>query len=473
MSLLEVKTMMGDNSSISQEDIDRFRGTFKGQLIDREHAEYNEIRSIWNGMIDRKPALIARCRDENDVSSAVKFARSHNLLISLRGGGHHVSGQSICDGGMVIDMSAMKKVEVDPESRTAQVQAGATLGDVDNATGEHNLAAPLGVVSATGVAGLTLHGGMGWLSRRHGLSLDNVLSMDVITSEGNKLRVSSDENSDLYWALRGGGGNFGAVTSFEFKLQPVSPKVWMLFSIYPISMAKKGLQFMRNYMPEAPEELGLISVFWSAPDEDFIPAKYRGEPVFIFLGCYHGSLEEGEKAIAPFRDMGEQVVDLSEPARFGDVQSLLDADYPDGRQYYWKSAYLKELSDDTIDRLIDHAKKRPSQLSSLDIWALGGAINRIDPQATAFTRRDARYMVGIEANWENPDDSDANVNWARNIYADMISGQDTGIYMNFPGFGEEGEDLLRKSYGENYSRLKQIKAKYDPDNFFCGFLSIK
>ncbi len=473
MNKLNVKTIRGENYSLDQNEIDQFASELKGELLNSEHTQYNETRAIWNGMIDRRPALIARCADTDDVVRAVRFAKKHNLLVSLRSGGHHVAGQALCENGLVIDMSKMNKVDVDPEARIARVQAGARLADVDQATEKYDLAAPLGVVSATGVTGLTLHGGLGWLTRKHGLSLDNVTSFDVVTADGKLVRASEDENSDLFWALRGGGGNFGAVTSLEFRLHPVSPKVWMLFSIYPLSMSKKGLELVRDSIADAPEEMGLISVFWSGPEEEFIPEEYQGEPVFIFLGCYHGSLEDGEKVIAPFRELGEPIADLSEPVRFADMQKVLDPDYPDGRHYYWKSTYLNQLDDDTIERLIEHARNRPSPLTSLDIWSIGGALNRVDPSQTAFVRRNARYLVGIESNWDDPADDDANIKWARDVYDDMIKNDDAGAYLNFPGFGEEGQNLIERAYGENYKRMRKIKAKYDPDNFFCGFLKIE
>lgn len=472
MEALTALKSNGEAVNLPYKSIDDLRKNFKGGLFHSGDDRYEECRLIWNGMIDRKPAIIARCKSADDVVAAVRFARQHDLLISVRSGGHHVSGKSICDKGMVIDLYDMRGVRVDKDRQTAMVDGGAKLGDIDKETHKYGLVAPLGVVSATGVAGLALHGGYGWHSRKYGLSLDNILSMEVVTADGKLVKASADENPDLFWALRGGGGNFGIVTSFEFKLYPIGSKIWQLFTFHPVSDSKKCLEFMRDYMPDAPDELSVIGVFWNAPDEEFIPEKYRGQPVFIFLGCYTGSLEEGEKAIAPFRKLGTPVADLSEPVSFVDFQQLLDEDYPDGRNYYWKSSYINKLDGNTIDMLIDYAAKRPSPINSLDVWALGGKMSRIDSDSAAFYQRKSPFMIGMEANWDDPAQTDANVKWARNVYDDLMKTNDIGLYLNFPGFGEEGDDLLRKTYGPNYDRLKEIKKKYDPDNFFKGFISL-
>ena len=456
---------------LSSEEIDEFKSQLRGDLIDRSSAGYDETRALWNGMIDRKPALIVHCSGAADIIAAVKFARKHDLKISVRGGGHHVAGKAVCDAGMVIDLSGMHAVQVDREKSTALVQAGARLADIDHETSAFGLAAPLGVVSATGVAGLTLHGGYGWQTRKYGLSLDNLMSVDIVTAEGKLLKASKNENPDLFWAIRGGGGNFGIVTSFEFKLNKMAPEVWLLLTIYPIEMAAKGLKLFNEYMTKAPDELGAIAIFWNAPNEDFIPADYRMKPVFIYVGCYTGPLKDGEKALAPLRQLGKPVADLSAPMPFEKVQQVLDVDFPNGRRYYWKSSYLDELNDESIAMLIDMAAKRPSPLSSLDVWALGGKVNRIDPTETAFFQRNHRYMIGIESNWDDANKNDANIEWPRSVFERLTSIFDAGIYMNFPGFGEEGDNLLKKTYGSNYKRLKQIKKKYDPDNFFNGFMS--
>jgi FAD/FMN-containing dehydrogenase len=473
MDALQALSLSGREITLPHEDIEAFRMSLRGELVEASHPHYNEYRSIWNGMINRKPALIARCVGAADVIEAVRFARRNDLYVSIRGGGHHVSGNSVCDGGMVIDLSAMNSVYVDPHKSTARVQAGAKLIDIDHETQAYGLVTPLGVVSDTGVAGLTLHGGMGWLMRRYGLSLDNILSLDVVTADGKLVRASQDENPDLFWAIRGGGGNFGVVTSFEFKLYPISSQVWFLLAIYPPEVATKGLAYMRDNMPKMPDELSLISVFWNAPDAEFIPEEYRGQPIFVMAGCYSGPLEKGEKVIAPFRNLGKPVADLSGPMPFHEIQKILDVNFPNGRQYYWKSAYLNELNDEAIKMLVNYAKNRPSPFTTLNVWALGGQISKIDPASTAFYQRNWPYLISMESSWDNPEDSEKNVSWTRKVYADVNSKLDAGLYLNFPGFVEEGEDLMAKTFGPNYKRLKDIKSKYDPENFFCGALNIK
>jgi hypothetical protein len=472
MSRITAKSRSDAAISITETDIDEFRGSLRGSLVTSGDADYSEARSIWNGLVDRKPALIVRCSGTTDVVAAVKFARKHGLLFSLRSGGHHVAGKALCDGGLVIDLSAMNGVYVDPERRIARVQGGATLGDIDHETSLFNLAAPLGVVSKTGVAGLTLHGGLGWLSRKHGMSLDNLLSVDVVTAEGKVVKASNEQNQDLFWAVRGGGGNFGVVTSFEFKLHPVEEKVWLMLTLFPVEDGAKGLRFFREYMAKAPKELMAIALYWNAPTEEFIPEDVRGKPVFIMAGSYAGPLADGEKVIEPLRNFSKPLIDLTQTLPFENLQRFLDADYPDGRRYYWKSTYLNELSDEVIQVLSNAAKKRPSGMSSVDVWSLGEEISRVPADQTAFNMRKAPFLIGIEANWDDDSESNANVAWARGLYDNLMKIADTGAYLNFPGFVEEGEDMAVRAYGANYKRLKDIKSKYDPDNFFRGVLNI-
>lgn len=473
MSEITAQSFTDTQIAISTADVEQFAATLQGDLIRPGNGQYDEHRSIWNGMIDAKPALIARCQSAEDVVAAVKFARSHNLLTSTRSGGHHVAGKAICDNGLVIDMSAMNAVEVDTDHKIVKVAGGATLGDIDAATVPHGLATPLGVVSATGVAGLCLHGGFGFQSRKRGLTLDNLHAAEVVTADGTLVRAGEAENSDLFWALRGGGGNFGVVTSFEFKLYPIPEKVWSLLTLYPASVGNDALKFFREHYPTTPDEFAAIGVYWSAPDEEFIPEQYRGQPIFAFFGAYVGAPEKGEQVIKPYREFAEPIFDMSEAKPFTEVQRTLDEDYPDGRHYYWKSVYLKELNDQVLEILKRYAESRPSPLSSVDIWGLGGEVNRIAPDATAFHERSAPFMIGIEANWLGAEENDANVTWARGITDDLMKVADSSSYLNFPGFAEEGEEMLARAYGGNYARLKEIKTKYDPDNFFRGALNIK
>jgi hypothetical protein len=456
---------------VSAEELNDFKNAMRGEVLCADDPGYGKKRAIWNGMIDRRPSLIACCSGTADVAAAVKFARKHDLSFSVKGGGHHVTGRAVCDRGLMIDLSNMRQVFVDAENKTAIVSGGATLGDIDHETQLYGLAAPLGVVSETGVAGLTLHGGYGHLSRRFGMASDNVIGAEVVTADGKVVWTDASHNEDLFWALRGGGGNFGVVTSFKFRLHQVGPKVWLLFSIYPAASGPQGLRLLREQIDKMPEEMMVIVIFWNAPDVDFIPEEHRGKPVFIFLGNYSGPLEDGQKVLEPFRTMGTPIADLSGPLPFEEVQRLLDPDFPDGRKYYWKSAYLNELDDRAIDILAAKAAQRPSPISSLDVWTLGGQINRVDPTGTAFPQRKAKYMIGIESNWDHPEESEANIAWARDVHKSVMNGH-KGMYLNFPGFGEEGQDILRNSYGPNYDRLKKVKAKWDPSNFFKGVIEL-
>ncbi len=453
--------------------IEAWAGQLRGEAIFPDDNAYGEARRVWNGLIDRRPAVILRCAEAADVAHAVRFATEHGLLTSVRGGGHNVAGNAVLDGAMVIDLSTMREVRVDPVGRRAHVQGGATLGDLDRETGRHGLAAPIGVVSATGVAGLTLHGGLGWLTRKYGASLDNVVSVEIVTADGRLRRASAKENSDLFWAVRGGGGNFGVVTSFEFELHPVGPDVWFAAVFYPLDRAAEGLRFYRDHMRTAPEELGSIAVLWTAPEEAFIPEEARGDPVLVFLACYSGPFDQGEAAIRPFRDFGEALADLSGPMPFVEVQKFLDADYPNGRNYYWKSNYLNALTDAAIDRLVAHTKTRPSPLTSIDVWALGGAFARVPTGGTAFAQRQAPFLIGVESNWDEPDRAEENVAWARAVVEDMERLSGASAYLNFPGFSEEGEDQLARAFGAHYKRLREVKAKYDPDNLFRANLNIR
>ena len=469
---LTLMTLTSETARVGDDAIEAFENGLRGRIIRPGDADYDAARSVWNGMIDRRPALIVRCAGNADVMAAVRFAGEHDLLTCVRGGGHNVAGSAVQDGAIVIDLSEMRSVRVDPARGTATVEAGATLGDLDHETAPFGLAAPVGLVSATGVAGLTLHGGLGWLSRKWGPSVDNVAAVDIVTADGELRRASADENADLFWAIRGGGGNFGVVTAFEFTLRPVGPEVWFAMVFYPLDVAKKVLQFYRDYMPTAPEELGTLAVLWTAPEETFIPVEAHGAPAIVMLACYSGPLEDGEAAIRPFRELGTPLADLSGKMPFAEVQQVLDADYPNGRNYYWKSSYLEALNDAAIDALIERTKTRPSPLTSIDIWALGGAIARMPADQTAFAQGTSPILIGVESNWDEADMAEENVGWARGVIDDMKPYESDGAYLNFPGFGEEGEDQLKTAYGANYTRLKAIKAKYDPSNLFRSNLNI-
>jgi FAD/FMN-containing dehydrogenase len=451
------------------------RGRLRGRIILPGDEFYEPRRKVWNGMIDRRPALIVECTGTADVVAAVSFARDRNLPISVRGGGHNVAGTAVIENGVVIDLSRMDGVWVDPEQRIARAGGGATLGVLDHETQLFGLATPVGVVSRTGVAGLCLHGGLGFLTRKYGLTCDNLTAADVVTADGRVLRADRHNHPDLLWALRGGGGNFGAVTSFEFRLHPVGPEVWAAIVMYPVEQAASIMRFYREFMAEAPEELMSLAIFWTTPGEEPVPEPARRQPALILFGCYSGPLDEGEQAVQPLRDAGTPLVDLSGRYPFTAVQQLFDPDYPDGRRYYWKSLYLRSLDEEVVAALADHASRRPSPLSSLDVWTLGGAMRHVPEGGSAFEHRDAPYLLGIEANWDDPADDAANLGWAREVFRDMQTRFPSGgVYLNFPGFLEESASVVGQAYGgEHLARLQEIKTKYDPGNLFRSNFNIR
>jgi FAD/FMN-containing dehydrogenase len=459
-------------SPLEPADVDPLRAAVRGGVVAPGDDAYNSACALWNGVIVRRPALFARCTGTADVIAALRFARERGLPVSVRGGGHNVAGSALCDGGVVIDLSPLSGVRVDASRRTVRAGGGARLGDLDHETQGFGLAVPVGVVSRTGIAGLTLHGGYGFLTRRLGLTCDSLVAADVVTADGEVLHVDEEAHPDLLWALRGGGGNFGVVTSFEYRAHPVGPEVYMAITLYPLADAPEAIRVFRDLMAGAPEELMGVGVLWSAPEEEFIPEHWRGQPVFIPAACWSGPLEQGEDIVRPLREIAPPVADLSGPMPYLAAQQLFDPDYPDGGRYYWKSIYLRDLDDATIEALIRHAAGRPSSHTTLDIWALGGAARREPAGGSAFTRREDPFLLGIEANWTAPEDDDANIAWAREVFRDMARFSPGGAYLNFPGFGEEGESLLRASFGPSYDRLRELKRRYDPDNVFRSNLNI-
>ncbi|MGB3632556.1 MAG: FAD-binding oxidoreductase, partial [Rubrobacteraceae bacterium] len=464
MNELKVVGISGENSVLDSSVIEEFRTNLYGELIRSGDADYEEARQVWNSMIDKHPALIVRATGVSDVVNAVNFAREHGLLMSVRGGGHNVAGTAIADDGLVIDLSPMTRIQVDPEHRTVHAEAGVTLGELDERTQTFGLATPLGVVSRTGIAGLTLNGGIGWLRRKHGLSSDNLVSVDLVTADGRFLKASEDENQDLFWAVRGGGGNYGVITSFEYRMHPVGPEVMFDFVFYPGDKTHEVLRFLNEYMAQAPDEVSPLSFLGRGPADEMFPEESHGEPFVALAAMYAGEVEEGERVLKPLREILEPIADFSGPMPYTEVQQVLDEDYPDGLRYYWKSANVEEISEGVMDRLIAHAEAAPSDHSTIDIWYQGGAMGRVGADETAFGDRSAPFLLGIEANWEEPQDDEANVAWAREVVSDMRRFSDGGIYLNFPGFIEEGQDMMRDAYGENYERLVALKDEYDPTN---------
>ncbi|MDG5817571.1 FAD-binding oxidoreductase [Natronococcus sp. A-GB7] len=452
--------------AVDDERAEQFEAGFHGDLIRSDDPDYDDARAVWNGMIDKRPDLVARCAGVADVISAVKFARENDLLVAVRGGGHNVAGTAVCDDGLVIDLSEMTGVRVDPEAHTAWTQAGATWADLDHETQAFGLATPGGVVSDTGVAGLTLGGGIGHLRCKYGLSCDNLRSVELVTAEGEYLTASADENADLFWGLRGGGGNFGIVTGFEFELHPVGPDVATCLVFYSGDRLIEVLRAYREFVATASDEISTLVFAGELPEEELFSAEWIHEQKFAIMGCYAGPADEGEAKLKPLREFATPIADVSETMPYAEFQQLLDEDYPDGMRYYWKSLYLDGLSDSAIDRIEYWAEAAPSPLSTVDIWQLGGAITDVEIEESAFAGRHAPFLLGVEANWENSENDDANIEWVRDCLDDMRQFSDGSIYLNFPGFLEEGDDMMRTTFGPAYERLVALKDEYDPENLF-------
>jgi FAD/FMN-containing dehydrogenase len=438
----------------------------RGAVLRPGDEGYDDARAIWNGLIDRRPALIVRCTGAADVVDAVDFAREHELLLSVKGGGHNVAGNAVNDDGLVIDLSLMRGVDVDPSTGTMRAQGGATWGDADRESQLFGLAVPGGVVSTTGIAGLTLHGGVGHLRRKHGLSLDNLLSVDIVTADGQLRRASATENEDLFWAVRGAGSNFGVVTSFEFQAHPVGPTVMVGAVFYPLADGRTVLPAWRDYMASAPEELSSLAICWSVPAGEPFPPEHHGSPVVIVAAAYAGPLEDGEPVVQPLRELARPLIDLSGPWPWVGLQSGFDALFPKGELRYWKSRSLAGLPDEAIDEILDFAARRPTPLTDLVAWHHGGAMSRVGETETAYAGRDAAFHVTGEVNWTDPAQSDEAIAWGREFWDAMGRHSTGGVYLNFPGLGEEKEALVRAGYGANYERLAELKAKYDPTNLF-------
>jgi FAD/FMN-containing dehydrogenase len=458
--------MQGADTGLEDTVVEAFKASLRGALLRPGDVDYEDTRKIHNGMIDRRPALIACCAGVADVLTGVRFAREHDLLVSVRGGGHGMPGFAVCEGGLMLDLSGMKSVHVDPQHRTVRAEAGVTWGEFDHETQAFGLATTGGVVSSTGIAGLTLGGGHGFLMRRYGLACDNLLSVDVVTADGCFLTASEEENEDLLWGIRGGGGNFGVVTSFEYRLHPVGPEVMCCFVLYPGDRAREVLKFCDEYVAEAPDEVSPLAFLGHVPPVEIFPERWHGEPYVAILVVYVGDVQEGERVLRPLRELGGPIADLSARMPYTEAQAILDEDYPNGWHYYWKSVNLDGLGDEVIERLADHAWAAPSEHSTIDVWYQGGAMARVGTSETAFGDRSSPILLGIEANWEDPQDDEVNLAWVRSCFSDMRRFSNGGLYLNFPGFLEEGEQLLRDVYGENYEQLVALKNKYDPTNLF-------
>jgi FAD/FMN-containing dehydrogenase len=434
----------------------------RGQVIRAGDAEYDAARAIFNAMIDRKPALIARCATADDVVAAVTFAREQNMLVSIKGGGHNVAGNAVCDGGLVIDLSSMKGIQVDPAARTVRAEGGVLWQEFDAATQEHGLATTGGAVSTTGIAGLTLGGGIGFLVRRFGLASDNLLAVEIVTADGQVRTASASEHPDLFWGVRGGGGNFGVVTEFTYRLHPVGPTVMGGLLIHPFERARDVFTFYRDFAPTAPDELTVIPGMLTGPD---------GNRIVAFVVCYSGPLEESERVLGPLRGFGPPVADLLAPMPYTSVQQLFDPAYPAGRRNYWKSSFVDDFSDAAIDTLIEWFAKVPSPWTAAAFEHLGGRVSRINADATAFSQRGARYNFLITSGWADPAEDEANIRWTRDFWQAMQPHARAAAYVNY--LAAEEQDRIAAAYGDKYERMVALKTTYDPTNLFRMNQNIK
>jgi len=452
-------------AEMSRAAIDELRPRLRGPLLSAEDPGYDDARSVWNAMIDRRPGAIARCLGVADILAAVEFARDRGLALSIKGGGHNIAGLAVCEGGLMIDLSLMRGVFVDPRARVAHVQPGCLLGDVDRETQLHGLAAVLGFVSNTGAAGLTLGGGIGYVSRRFGWTSDNVLSMDVVTADGRLLRASETENDDLFWGLRGGGGNFGVVTDFAYKLHPIGPEIVAGAIAWRAEDAPMVLDMWRELAQNAPRELAVVAGLRNAPPAPWISKDVHGKPIVALFVCHTGSVADGEELLAPVKKLGSPVGDTVQRRSYVSQQSLLDATQPKGRRYYWKSEYLANLAPEMIRKVIEYAARIRSPHSAIMIFPLGGAVNELPEDHSAVGNRDAAFMLNITGSWEKAEDDAANVEWTREAWGAMRRFSTGGTYINFLT-EEEGGDRIKAAYGRNHARLAEIKTKWDPTNLF-------
>jgi FAD/FMN-containing dehydrogenase len=457
MSELRVTTATGADIVLPEVEVATFKGKVRGPVLRPGEASYEETRKVWNGLIDKRPALIARCTGVADVLQCVQWARTHGLLVSVRGGGHNVPGNAVCDGGFMLDLSLMKGIRVDPARRTVRAEGGVTWREFDSETQAFGLATTGGAVSDTGIAGLTLGGGLGWLAGAYGLACDNLVSLDLVTAEGQLLTVSTSDHPDLFWGVRGGGGNFGVVTSFEYHLHAVGP-VLAGRVLYPVARATEVLKLYRDFSATLPDALNTIGGLTTAPD---------GTKVVALLVCYHGPLAAGERVLRPLRTFGPPLVDEIRPRPYREVQTLLDAASPRGRRYYVKAAFVEAISDAAIDTLVAHFAAVPSPFSLIAFQQLGNAARRVAPEATAFHHRGAMYEWFVQAAWPEPADDERNIHWARAVAGTMLPFTTGRGYVNHLGpEAVEGPEPIRAAYGSNYDRLVALKNRYDPTNLF-------
>jgi FAD/FMN-containing dehydrogenase len=461
---VNVQTASGRPTMLDDAAVQQLSSSIRGTVLTALSPGYTEARTLWNAMIDRRPALIVQCASTDDVEQTVRFARQHDLIIAVRGGGHNIAGNALCDDGLVIDLSKMQGVQVDPQTQRARVEAGATLGVVDAETQKHGLATPLGINSTTGIAGLTLGGGFGWLSRRLGLTVDNLISAEMILASGTRAHVSATENPDLFWGIRGGGGNFGIVTSFEFQLHKIGPEVLSGLVIHPLDDAKKVLTFYKSFVESAPEEFVCWFVMRKAPPLPFLPPEWHGKEILALAMCYSGDMATGEQVMKPLRTFGNPIADVVGPHPYVGWQQALDPLLTPGARNYWKSHDFAGVTDGLIDTLIDHARRIPDPQTEIAFAQLGGAISRVAHEATAYNHRDGRFVMNVHGRWADPANDDACIGWARALFQAAAPYSTGSVYVNF--MTQDESDRVRAAYGENYDRLVALKNKYDPTNLF-------
>ena len=448
----------------SKEVLTKLSGAIKGRVLGPDDSAYDEARQIWNAMIDRRPAVIVQPADGDDVVSAIKFARENALEISVRGAGHNIAGNAICNDGLTIDFSQIKQVRVDAAKKRAYVDAGATLGDLDSATQRHGLATPMGINSTTGIAGLTLGGGFGWLTRKHGMTIDNLISADVISADGRKLTASEQENSDLFWALRGGGGNFGVVTQFAFALHRVGPEILAGLLVFPFAQAKQVLTQYRQFADTAPEDLNVWVVLRQAPPLPFLPQDVHGKEVIVLPIFYLGSFAEGQRLIDELRALGNPLGEHIGAQPYAEWQKAFDPLLTPGARNYWKSHNFTEISNGAIDSIVEYAGKLPSPQCEIFIGHIAGAANRVPPDAMAYAHRDAKFVLNVHGRWESAAEDRICIEWARAFFRASAPYASAGAYVNF--MTEDEGERVTAAYGSNYGRLAQLKKRFDPENVF-------
>jgi hypothetical protein len=455
---------VAEGTLIDRGAVDELRASFRGELVVPGDGGYDEHRKVWNGSIDRRPGLIARCAGVADVRQAVGFARERGLVVAVRGGGHSFPGLSVCDDGMLIDLGPMRGIRVDPEAGTVRAQAGVLLGELDRETQSFGLAVPSGIVTHTGMAGLTLGGGIGWIMRKYGLTIDQLKSVDLITAAGELVTADEDHNADLFWGVRGGGGNFGIVTDFEFRMVPLGPNVVAGPVFWPMEDAPEVLRFYRDWIADCPDELMTIVVQRKAPALPVVPPELVGKRVIAVVACYAGPIEDGERVVRPLKEFGSPVLDVCQPKPYLVHQQMFDPTFRHGWWYYVRSCDVAALSDEVIDIMVENGSRITSPVTSVALWQMGGAVARVDEGATAFNGRNAGHTFNINGNSETADGFDAERQWARDYWS-ALAPHHTGVYVNF--LMEEGDERIREAYGaEKFDRLKALKRKYDPTNFF-------